>query len=206
MIAYITVWIKGIIFVVLFASFLELLLPNNSMQRFVRVIMGLFIMLAILNPIIGVMERQLTVDQVPVLAARVDSSLANANVLNVANEVAGKRDQLARDLYVRDLSKQIRATVMAISGVADAKVTVNIETDTPQPNKKMGKIKNVVIYIEPGITANEQKIAKVTVGITIPEAAQESKLLSTVVVDKVTRAITELYQIKSSQVEVRRMN
>ncbi|MBP2662191.1 MAG: stage sporulation protein, partial [Firmicutes bacterium] len=108
--------------------------------------------------------------------------------------------------YVRDLSKQIRATVMAISGVADAKVTVNIETDTPQPNKKMGKIKNVVIYIEPGITANEQKIAKVTVGITIPEAAQESKLLSTVVVDKVTRAITELYQIKSSQVEVRRMN
>lgn len=206
MIAYITVWIKGIIFVVLFASFLELLLPNNSMQRFVRVIMGLFIMLAILNPIIGVMERQLTVDQVPVLAARVDSSLANANVLNAANEVAGKRDQLARDLYVRDLSKQIRATVMAISGVADAKVTVNIETDTPQPNKEMGKIKNVVIYIEPGITANERKIAKVTVGITIPETAQESKLLSTVVVDKVTRVVTELYQIKSSQVEVRRMN
>jgi stage III sporulation protein AF len=206
MIAYITVWIKGIIFVVLFASFLELLLPNNSMQRFVRVIMGLFIMLAILNPIIGVMERQLTVDQVPVLAARVDSSLANANVLNAANEVAGKRDQLARDLYVRDLSKQIRATVMAISGVTDAKVTVNIETDTPQPNKEMGKIKNVVIYIEPGITANERKIAKVTVGITIPETAQESKLLSTVVVDKVTRAVTELYQIKSSQVEVRRMN
>ena len=191
---------------VLFASFLELLLPNNSMQRFVRVIMGLFIMLAILNPIIGFMEHQLTADQVPVLAARVDSSLANANVLHAANEVAGKRDQLARDLYVRDLSKQIRATVIAISGVADAKVTVNIETDTPQTSKEMGKIKNVVIYIEPGITANERKIAKVTVGITIPETAQESKLLSTVVVDKVTRAVTELYQLKSSQVEVRRMN
>ena len=206
MIAYITVWIKGIIFVVLFASFLELLLPNNSMQRFVRVIMGLFILLSILNPIISVIERQITADQLPVLATRVDSSLANAGVLHTANEVAGKRDQLARDLYVRDLSKQIRATVMAIDGVADAKVSVNIETDMSQASKGMGKINNVVVYIEPGITANERKIAQVTVGVTIPEATQESRRLSTVVVNKVTRAVTELYQLRSSQVEVRRMN
>ncbi len=118
MIAFITVWIKGIIFVVLFASFLELLLPNNSMQRFVRVIMGLFIMLAIVNPIIGVIEHQLTADQLPVLAARADSNVAAVDVLQATNNVAGKRDQLARDLYVKDLSRQIRATVMAADGCA----------------------------------------------------------------------------------------
>jgi len=207
MIAFITVWIKGIIFVVLFASFLELLLPNNSMQRFVRVIMGLFIMLAILNPIIGVIEYQLTADQLPVMATRVDSNLATVDVLHATNNVAEKRDQLARDLYVKDLSRQIRATVMAVDGVANAKVVVTIDPgDTPQTSKGMGKLKNVVVYIEPGITANERKIPKVTVGVSIPEAAPEAKKLSAVVVDKVTRVVTELYQLRSSQVEVRWMN
>lgn len=206
MIAFMTVWIKSIIFVVLFASFLELLLPNNSMQRFVRVIMGLFIMLAILNPVLAVIERQTTTDQLPVLATRIDSNLATADVLLAANNVAEKREQLARNLYVRDLSKQIRATVMAINGVADAKVTVSIETNTPQISKGMDKIKNVVVYIDPGITANEQKIAKVTVGLTGSETPQESRKLSTVMVDKVTRAVTELYQLRPGQVEVRWMN
>lgn len=206
MIAFMTVWIKSIIFVVLFASFLELLLPNNSMQRFVRVIMGLFIMLAILNPVLAVIERQTTTDQIPVLATRIDSNLATADVLLAANNVAEKREQLARNLYVRDLSKQIRATVMAINGVADAKVTVSIETNTPQISKGMDKIKNVVVYIDPGITANEQKIAKVTVGQTGSETPQESRKLSTVMVDKVTRAVTELYQLRPGQVEVRWMN
>ncbi|TWH48933.1 stage III sporulation protein AF [Sporomusa sp. KB1] len=209
MIAFITVWIKGIIFVVLFASFLELLLPNNSMQRFVRVIMGLFIMLAIVNPIIGVIEHQLTADQLPVLAARADSNVAAVDVLQATNNVAGKRDQLARDLYVKDLSRQIRATVMAVDGVADAKAVVTIDngdTGTPPTSKGMGKLKNVVIYIEPGITASERKISKVAVGVSIPEAAPEAKKVPAVVVDKVTRVVTELYQLRASQVEVRWMN
>ena len=70
MIDSITVWVKGIVFVVLFASFLELLLPSNSMQRFVRVIMGLFIMLTILQPVIEIMENKWTKDLQPALATR----------------------------------------------------------------------------------------------------------------------------------------
>ncbi|CQR74053.1 Stage III sporulation protein AF (Spore_III_AF) [Sporomusa ovata DSM 2662] len=209
MIAFITAWIKGIIFVVLFAAFLELLLPNNSMQRFVRVIMGLFIMLAILNPIIGVIEHQVTADQLPVLAARVDSNLAAADVLQATNNVAEKREQLARDLYVKDLSRQIRATVMAVDGVADAKVVVTIDNGDTGPqktSKAMGKLKHVVVYLEPGITASERKISQVTVGVSISGAAPEAKKLPAVVVDKVTRVVTELYQLRSSQVEVRWMN
>ena len=96
---------------------------------------------------------------------------------------------------------------MAVDGVADAKAVVTIDPgDTPPTSKGMGKLKNVVVYIEPGITASERKISKVTVGVSIPEAAPEAKKLPAVVVDKVTRVVTELYQLRSSQVEVRWMN
>ncbi|WP_425061162.1 hypothetical protein SCACP_19410 [Sporomusa carbonis] len=206
MIDSITAWVKGIIFVVLFASFLELLLPNNSMQRFVKVIMGLFIMLAILNPVISVIENRLMADQIPALANHSVGELSSADILNAANNTAGRREQLARDLYVRDLSKQIRATVLAIDGVADAKVTVNIAEATGQVSKATGKINHVVVYIEPGIIADERKITKVAIGNNTTEAVKESARLPASVIDKVKRTVTELYQLKANQVEVKRIN
>lgn len=202
MIDSITVWVKSIIFVVLFASFLELLLPNNSMQRFIRVIMGLFIMLAILNPIINVFESRLTEAQVPALAGKAENSLFDVDILNTANQVAGKRNELTRELYIRDLSKQIRATVLAIDGVADASVTVTV-ADAAQQDA-VGKIKSVTVYIEPGLIAGEQKIARVVIKPDPAKAANESDKLPQAVIDKVKRTVTELYQIKSTQVEVKR--
>lgn len=204
MIDSLTLWIKSIIFVVLFASFLELLLPSNNMQRFVRVIMGLFIMLAILNPIIGIIEKSWTSDQLPALATNSGSSL-DLNILSAANNVAGKREQIARDMYIRDLSKQIRATILPIDGVADAKVTVTIDTESDQKNKSIGKIKNVIVYIEPGI-ATERKVAKITIKPSAAEEINDSEKLPSALAAKVKKSISELYQIKTSQIEVKRLN
>ncbi|SDD36276.1 stage III sporulation protein AF [Sporomusa acidovorans] len=201
MIAYITVWIKNIIFVVLFASFLELLLPSNSMQRFVRVIIGLFIMLAILNPVIDVIESKTAANQLPVLATGFDNEAVNTDILNAVNHVAEKRDLMARDLYIRDLSKQIRATVMAIDGVKDAKVTISLEPATAS----LSKIKNIVIYIEPGTTAEKGKIAKIAIGNASTETVQDSGNLPVTVVEKTKKTVAELYQLKTSQIDVKRM-
>ncbi|MBP2634178.1 MAG: stage sporulation protein [Firmicutes bacterium] len=205
MIAYITAWIKDIIFVVLFSSFLEILLPNSNMQKFVRVILGLFILLTILNPIIVFLESRLTADQLPAMAAQADTRKITADILSTVNNVADKREQLAYDLYARDLAKQIRATVMSIDGVANAKVLVTIEPSSPE-NKQAGKLKNVAIYIEPGLAKDERKIAKVTIDVAKPKSTEDQHELSAALIDKTTRTVTELYQLKSNQVEVLRMN
>jgi|GEM_PF-717708 len=203
MIDLITVWIKSIIFVVLFASFLDLMLPNNRMQRFIKVIMGLFIMLSILNPVISVIDRMRTAAQVPALASGISSGLSDSEIMDTAKQVAGKRDQIVQEMYERDLSKQIRATVLAVDGVADAIVIVDA---AQQGNKSRGKLNRVIVYVEPGITADERKIARVTIAQDAAEPAKESRNLSPPVTDKITRMVTELYQLKASQVEVQRIN
>ncbi len=205
MIASITEWVKGIILVVLFASFLELLLPSNSMQKFIRVILGLFIMLAILQPVIGVLEKTWTEDQLPVLARLSGNRLTDTEIVNAASHAAGKREQLARDLYIRDLSRQIRATVLAIDGVADAKVTIAFE-DTNQPETKViGKIKQVLVLIKAGPTIDERQVARIAIS---PSAAAEKKPagLSPAITDKVSRAVAELYQLRSNQIIIKSMD
>lgn len=207
MIESITTWVKGIVFVVLFASFLELLLPNNSMQRFVRVIMGLFILLSILQPIIGLIDSRWTDDLQPALATRSVIQPNDTDILKATNHVIDRREQLARDIYIKDLTKQIRATVLAIDGVADAKVTVELDSTAGQGNKDIGRLKNVVVYIEPGITADDRRIAKITVGSsTSSEASEKPDQLSTTVISKIKRSVSELYQLRTSQIEVKRLH
>lgn len=52
-------WVRQLIFLALFASFFELLLPSGALQKFVRVIVGLLIMLAVLRPAAEFFEARL---------------------------------------------------------------------------------------------------------------------------------------------------
>ena len=44
-------WLKQIIVVVLLATFIDLLLPNRTMQRYVKLVVSLFILMTILTPV-----------------------------------------------------------------------------------------------------------------------------------------------------------
>jgi len=194
MIAMLTYWIKSIIFVVLFATFLELLLPSSSMQRFVRVIMGLFIMLAILNPVIDVVQSHLTPSQIPVLST---SSASSTVILNNAQTVAQERTQLSAEIYKKELAQQMKVMITNLDGVADAKVV--IDTERSNNNKLNTMINSVVVYVTPGNSVNNVAIAKVSIGQQ-PRGAID---LNVELQDKITKLITEIYQLPKEIIEIK---
>ncbi|GAA3405469.1 stage III sporulation protein AF [Paenibacillus hodogayensis] len=51
-------WLKDIIVVVMLAAFVELLLPNNAFQRYVRTVLGLFILLTLLSPLLSLFQQK----------------------------------------------------------------------------------------------------------------------------------------------------
>lgn len=56
MIDWLASWLKEIILVVMFAIVTDMLLPNNSMQRYIKVVVSLFILLTILSPILTLLR------------------------------------------------------------------------------------------------------------------------------------------------------
>ncbi|REE70634.1 stage III sporulation protein AF [Paenibacillus taihuensis] len=56
MLNWLAVWLQQIIAVVLLAGFIDLILPNKAMQRYVRLVAGLIILLTILTPIIRLLQ------------------------------------------------------------------------------------------------------------------------------------------------------
>lgn len=75
-------WLRQIIAVVLLASLIDLLLPNRTMQRYVRLVAGLFILMTVATPIMHWMKGDFSTR----LAAGIDS---------VEQTPAGAADQLA---------------------------------------------------------------------------------------------------------------
>lgn len=59
MVAWLSDWLRDIIAVILIAVFVELLLPNKAMLRYVRLVVGLFILLTIMSPILKVLQTDL---------------------------------------------------------------------------------------------------------------------------------------------------
>jgi stage III sporulation protein AF len=56
-------WLKTVIMVILLATFVDLLLPSKTLQRYVKTVMSLFILLTLLSPILELFQSNWNVDQ-----------------------------------------------------------------------------------------------------------------------------------------------
>lgn len=70
-------WLKQLILIILLASFIELLLPSQTMQRYVRTVIGLFLLLALLSPVFQLVHADWNADRW--VAAAVDSMESRGN-------------------------------------------------------------------------------------------------------------------------------
>lgn len=192
MIAALTGWIKGIIYIVLFAAFLEFLLPSGQMRKFIRVIIGLFIMLAVLNPIVTILGRGQTDELLP--AWRDLSRDDRKNKQPLAENLVVTEQEMTRDVYKKELSRQIRAVVMTIAGVGDAHTSVELEQ--ADSNHKNGAIRVVAITLQ---TRGPTSITPVMLGHAVPaqDTGPSEELKA-----KVARTVGETFQLPQQKIIV----
>ncbi len=190
MIAAITSWIKEIIYIILFATFLEFLLPNGHMRKFIRVIIGLFIMLAILSPVMDIMSKGQQLDSVS--SQRV-MSYQDSKTGEAANKIAVSQEELAIDLYRQQLAKQIRSVVVTLDGVADAQVAVELDQSVNKAGP--GDIHKVLITLQQGRLSQVAPVA--LSGSGAAGNAPDDKVKA-----KVTRTVAELYQLSPQKIFV----
>ena len=52
MVKFLSSWVKNLSFSLIVVSILEMLLPNNKTKKYVKVVMGLYILFSIISPFI----------------------------------------------------------------------------------------------------------------------------------------------------------
>lgn len=196
-------WLVTLVGAVLITNLLEMLLPESQLQKFVRVILGIFITITILNPLFSLIHQNIDFEHIMLKASgqgmdNVEDILAQGNALK---QVAGS---IADEQYAQGLNRQVRALALLVNGVADAKATVKLSKKSEGGSNGIEKIE--VLLKTKGLFANQGTglVKPVKVKIAPDENTKEQEKT-----DKeqqrrekaVQETITNFYNLAAKQVE-----
>lgn len=162
MIENLSSWAKGITLAVIVVSILEMLLPNNKTKKYIKMVMGVFILFNIISPFINANDLK-NLNEIDA------SKYVNENNENYVEQKS--MDERLEELYIEEIEKDIIKKVekkgykVSMCKV-DAKITKNEEetgiTKIKLKVEKTGETKQEEnSSIENQIVTQVQKIKKV---------------------------------------------
>jgi len=193
--------VRNLVFLVMLAAFLEMLLPLQGTRRFVQVIIGLFVMLAVLGPIVTLFKQPSPLHFA--LPATTGDGAGLSKILEQGQglqQVTAAQEQSA---YVQRLEDQIEVMCRLVPGVKSAKADVVLTPESPL--QSLGTVQKVAVSLQTG----EQQVARPVEPVRI---GQGSPTISTPVVDQqgiaaqVQETVSSLFGLPKEQVTVNFVN
>lgn len=133
--------VKSVLVIIMTAAFLEIVLPRSDIKRYINLIIGLFVVIAVLNPFLEVIHRELTFDVFD--RAAVPESETRAIISKGRQMAAGQKSRAARQ-YKEKLTKQITALAALYPNARVKRVEIDMVEDTTDPN--FGQVKRITLY------------------------------------------------------------
>ena len=143
---WLTEWLKKIILLVLLAAFLDLILPNTNLQKYVKMVMGIIILLTILTPVFSIFS--ISPEDLAIRINRFqETEMPNTNKQEwkpLADKLLGQQDKQVTNYVMTNIEKHIKTKLKEEYNreVSTVKVSLTEET-TGEP-----KIKNIVILLQ----------------------------------------------------------
>ena len=97
MITFLSSWAKGLGIAIVIVSILEMFLPNNKIKKYVKVVMGIYILFSIISPFIDNKE-ELNFD---------DVNFENYMETSISKVDQSSMDERIEELYIEELEKDI---------------------------------------------------------------------------------------------------
>lgn len=193
-------WITTLVAAVLITNFLEMLLPDNDLKKFVRVVLGIFIIVTILHPLLGLLHQNINFEHI-MLKASGQGGDGVEDVLAKGRQFKQVTGGMAQEQYTKGLARQVRSLALLVDGVADAKAAVQLE------KKAEGKIEIIKIGLKTkGIFPAEPGMVKPVEVQVFPTSATVPKEKVLKEDQRLIRAVREtvinFYNLSADQVEV----
>lgn len=181
MIAWIREWLTQVILIILLASFAELLLPSQAMQRYVRVVVSLFLLLTLLTPVFELFSRQWDADTI--LAEAESAGMANgglgpavkakeslatlAAVMSDAEKLKSEQAREALKLAEQKLGQEMKEGLARSAGINVRELNVTLELDK-KGSPTISSVQVVLLHKEEPAQPEEGKVKPVSVDVVKP--------------------------------------
>ena len=157
MISFINSWAKGIILAVVIATIIEIILPEGNNKKYVKTIIGIYIMFVMIYPLISkISNKNINVEGI------IENTTSEMRKFETDNNIAIETNTYIEETYKQKLENDMREKTKE-KGYEINSLDLYIET---QNNESYGQINTIVMQIsktektDEDITTTDNNIIK----------------------------------------------
>ncbi len=125
MILKLKAWCEGIVIAIIISTIIEMIIPDNKSKKYVKVVIGIYIMFVCLNPILELLKYDLNFEDI----FDIETVEASSSV-----------DSRIKDVYVLGIEEKIKEDVESIGYILEG-VQVLVDSNYEEINEINLKIK-----------------------------------------------------------------
>jgi len=207
--------VQNLIVIIVLAVFLEMFLPLGDMKRYVRLVMGLLIIIAVLSALGNLTRRSWTVElPEQAVAGKTQAGVAGlSDIMASAKKINNQDKNRVLEEYRQALARQVSALAGLSGEVQIASVEVDIYSEEGTP--KYGQVKEIRLAIKSVPASGQPKEVTQPVRIKIGKIKKEEqqaknsggeqnqvKLVPDSIKNKIVTTIANFYSLPPGQVKV----
>jgi stage III sporulation protein AF len=181
--------VKNVLIIVLIASFLELMLPEGTLRPFVRFAIGLFILIAVLSPLAGVLfsNRSINVEWWDMKV----NPAQEQQILQQGEKINQQIWQLDREVLSDKVAGQISAVALLVPGVEDVETRVVLD--------ESGRVESLQLLVRPQTVSTDEEVGRVGLFQEKESASWEEQ---EVIRGKLSTIIKNLYGFEDTAIQI----
>lgn len=198
MIVFLRNWVQGIAVAVILTSIFEMILPNSSLKKYIKIVLGIYIVFSIISPFVNdnvLYSFDITKEAENMIQSASDSASSSVEIENNFE-----------DMYIDTLEEKIVSTIEKYGyNVRSCLVDANFEGDEDELGINRVIIvlssKNDKFYSKEEKT-NIKSIQKVEINVTNPDNENLGNEISSDDIDDVKKYICDYYDIDEKIVDI----
>ena len=131
MLSFINSWTKGIIIAVIISTIIEMILPEGSIKKYVKCVMGVYIIFAIINPFVSKRNKNL-----------LEFNLLESSKIKATDTVAIDTDSYIEEVYIEEVKNKIQENLEEMGYEI-----IKIKLDIDKTQKNYGRIKKIDLRV-----------------------------------------------------------
>ena len=192
-------WATGIVIAVIIATIIEMILPNSTSKKYIKIIIGIFIVYTIISPVIGSFKGEDLNNYI-----KVENYIqSNSNALKT-NEVSDNAQSSIKKIYAQNLQNDLK-TKFKEKGYISNNINISISNDDKY------NIERIDIKVDEKVTNSNQDEKQVKTIVDNIKAikikvkkddSQNNAIITENDKNEIKEYIKQIYQINLNNINV----
>lgn len=200
--------IQNLVFIIILAIIMEMFLPMGEMKKYVKMVMGLLIIVAVVQAVVELTDQNYAGD-FPFLTQKEDY-IQTSGVIEAGKKISSEQTDRAIENYCSSLSRQVIGLARLNKEADVAGATVKVQSEANKPG--FGQIIEIILMVRKE-SVPQDKITKtspaegvetvsVEVGRALPEEGVTGPGPPRESVENLINTVANFYNLKPERVKV----